>query len=134
MKALRYNPQAPGYFEEPLTEAYYMLRDYEKVIEIYRRWQNLPIHMHTHLAACYVQLGRMNEAEAAARALLAHAEAEELPATWLGVMARVDDAAALAPLADRIIACCDATRGKVVTARWPDPAHRGKNLGFPTME
>ena len=24
------------------------------------------------------------------------------------------------------------TRGKVITARWPDPAHRGKNLGFPT--
>ena len=25
------------------------------------------------------------------------------------------------------------TRGKVVTARWPDPAHRGVNLGFPQM-
>jgi malonate-semialdehyde dehydrogenase (acetylating)/methylmalonate-semialdehyde dehydrogenase len=24
------------------------------------------------------------------------------------------------------------TRGKVVTARWPDPSLRGKNLGFPT--
>jgi malonate-semialdehyde dehydrogenase (acetylating)/methylmalonate-semialdehyde dehydrogenase len=24
------------------------------------------------------------------------------------------------------------TRGKVVTARWPDPGLRGKNLGFPT--
>jgi malonate-semialdehyde dehydrogenase (acetylating)/methylmalonate-semialdehyde dehydrogenase len=23
------------------------------------------------------------------------------------------------------------TRGKVVTARWPDPGHRGVNLGFP---
>ncbi len=23
------------------------------------------------------------------------------------------------------------TRGKVVTSRWPDPSHRGKNLGFP---
>ena len=23
------------------------------------------------------------------------------------------------------------TRGKVVTARWPDPAHRGVDLGFP---
>jgi malonate-semialdehyde dehydrogenase (acetylating)/methylmalonate-semialdehyde dehydrogenase len=26
------------------------------------------------------------------------------------------------------------TRGKVVTARWPDPGLRGKNLGFPTAE
>jgi len=25
------------------------------------------------------------------------------------------------------------TRGKVVTARWPDPRHRGVNLGFPQM-
>lgn len=25
------------------------------------------------------------------------------------------------------------TRGKVVTSRWPDPAHGGINLGFPTM-
>ena len=25
------------------------------------------------------------------------------------------------------------TRGKVVTARWPDPRHRGVNLGFPEM-
>ena len=26
------------------------------------------------------------------------------------------------------------TRGKVVTARWPDPKHRGVNLGFPQMK
>jgi tetratricopeptide (TPR) repeat protein len=66
VEALRYNPQAPDYFKEPLAEAYYMLRDYEKAIEIYRRWQNPPIHMYTHLAACYAQLGRMDEAQAAA--------------------------------------------------------------------
>ena len=24
------------------------------------------------------------------------------------------------------------TRAKAVTARWPDPSQRGKNLGFPT--
>ena len=23
------------------------------------------------------------------------------------------------------------TRGKVITSRWPDPKHRGVNLGFP---
>ena len=26
------------------------------------------------------------------------------------------------------------TRGKVVTSRWPDPRHRGVNLGFPQMK
>jgi tetratricopeptide (TPR) repeat protein len=66
VEALRYNPQAPDYFKEPLAEAYYMLRDYEKAIEIYRRWQNPPIHMYSHLAACYAHLGRMDEAQAAA--------------------------------------------------------------------
>ncbi len=25
------------------------------------------------------------------------------------------------------------TRGKVITSRWPDPRHRGVNLGFPQM-
>jgi malonate-semialdehyde dehydrogenase (acetylating)/methylmalonate-semialdehyde dehydrogenase len=26
------------------------------------------------------------------------------------------------------------SRGKVVTARWPEPEHRGKDLGFPTAK
>jgi malonate-semialdehyde dehydrogenase (acetylating)/methylmalonate-semialdehyde dehydrogenase len=26
------------------------------------------------------------------------------------------------------------TRPKVVTSRWPDPRHRGTNLGFPTIK
>ena len=26
------------------------------------------------------------------------------------------------------------TRGKVATSRWPDPRHRGVNLGFPQMK
>ena len=26
------------------------------------------------------------------------------------------------------------TRGKVITSRWPDPRHRGVNLGFPQMQ
>jgi malonate-semialdehyde dehydrogenase (acetylating)/methylmalonate-semialdehyde dehydrogenase len=26
------------------------------------------------------------------------------------------------------------TRGKVITSRWPDPKHRGVNLGFPQMK
>jgi adenylate cyclase len=68
IEALRYNPHAPDYLKEPLAEAYYMLGDYEKAIEIYRRWQNPPIHMYSHLAACYAQLGRMDEAQAAAAA------------------------------------------------------------------
>ena len=39
-----------------------MLRDYKKAVAIYERWQNPPVHMYTHLAACYAQLGRMEEA------------------------------------------------------------------------
>ena len=66
-KALGHDPLSPDFLFEDLAEAYYMLKDYEKAIEIYMRWQNPPIHMYTHLAACYAQLGGMKEARSAAK-------------------------------------------------------------------
>lgn len=64
-RALGHDPLAPDLYFEDLAEAYYMLRDYEKAIEIYKRWQNPPVHMYTQLAACYAQLDRMEEANRA---------------------------------------------------------------------
>ena len=61
-KALGHDPLTPDFNFEDLAEAYYMLRDYKKAVAIYERWQNPPVHMYTHLAACYAQLGRMEEA------------------------------------------------------------------------
>ncbi len=63
--ALRHDPHTPAYFYEYCAEAYYMLHDYEKAIEIYKRWQNPPVHMYVPLALNYAQLGRMDEARAA---------------------------------------------------------------------
>jgi adenylate cyclase len=64
--ALGRDPLAPDFYFEDLAEAYYMLRDYEKAISIFRRWQDPPVHTYTHLAACYAQQGRMDAAFEAA--------------------------------------------------------------------
>ncbi len=61
-EALAHDPLSPDLFFEDLAEAYYMLHDYENAIEIFQRWKNPPVHTYTHLAACYAQLGRMEEA------------------------------------------------------------------------
>ncbi|MEP1207379.1 MAG: adenylate/guanylate cyclase domain-containing protein [Rhizobiaceae bacterium] len=66
-KALGHDPLTPDFHYEDLAEAYYMLKEYEKAIEIYQRWQDPPIHMYTHLAACNAQLGRDEEARRAAK-------------------------------------------------------------------
>jgi adenylate cyclase len=64
--ALNHEPLAPDSQLEDLAEANYMARDYERALAIYQRWQNPPLHTCTHLAACYAQLGRIDEAHAAA--------------------------------------------------------------------
>ncbi len=64
-KALRYDPHTPYVYYEQCAEASYMLRDYAKAVEIYKRWQNPPLHMYILLAINYAQLGRMEEALAA---------------------------------------------------------------------
>jgi TolB-like protein/Tfp pilus assembly protein PilF len=61
-KALRYDPHTPAHFSEQCAEASYMLRDYEKAIAIYKRWQNPPLHMYILLAVNYAQLGHLEEA------------------------------------------------------------------------
>ena len=62
-RALAHDPLAPDNLSEDLAEAYYMLGDYEKTIEIYQRWQNPPVHMYTHLAACYAQLDKWDDVQ-----------------------------------------------------------------------
>jgi len=65
-RALAHDPLAPDYQYESLAEANYMLGNYEDAIRIYERWRDPPVHMYTHLAACYAQLGRMEESRQAA--------------------------------------------------------------------
>lgn len=64
-KGHRLDPHEPESRVEDWLEAYYMSRQYEKAIETFRRWRNPPFHMYAELAACYAQLGRTNEAQAA---------------------------------------------------------------------
>lgn len=63
--ALAHDPLARDHWFESLAEASYMLRKYEDAIELYEQWQNPPVHMLTHLAACYAQLGQMDNARQA---------------------------------------------------------------------
>lgn len=65
-KALARNPLAPDDHYEMLAETYYLLHDYHSAIKLYRRWRNPPVHTYTHLAACFAQLGQMEEMRRAA--------------------------------------------------------------------
>jgi adenylate cyclase len=60
-KAMAHDPLAPDNLLEDLAEAYYLRGDYVKAIEIYQRWQSPPVHMYTHLAACYAQLNQWED-------------------------------------------------------------------------
>ena len=62
---LRYDPHAPGIYYEILAEASYILGDYEKAIDIYKRWQSPPPHMNLALAVSCAQAGHKAEANAA---------------------------------------------------------------------
>jgi adenylate cyclase len=66
-EAFRYDPMMPEIFRENLAEAFYLMRDYENALVEYKRWQNPSHHTFTHIAACYAQLGRQDEAAAAAQ-------------------------------------------------------------------
>jgi adenylate cyclase len=61
-RVLAHDPLAPDHQHECLAEANYLLGDYDEAARIYERWRNPPVHMYTHLAACYAQLGRAEDA------------------------------------------------------------------------
>jgi TolB-like protein/Tfp pilus assembly protein PilF len=64
-RTLRLDPHSPDLYLEGLFDAHYLARDYEKAIEAFMRWGDPPPHMYAELAACYAQLGRMEDASAA---------------------------------------------------------------------
>jgi len=67
-KVQQLDPQLDGFFWEAKAEILYLLRDYESSLETFKAWHNPPPHTYAHMAACYAQLGRMEEAlEATAR-------------------------------------------------------------------
>lgn len=65
LEAEKMEVHMPGLSLEAMAETQYLLRDYEAAIETYRRWREPPLHTYVHLAACYAQLGRMDDAQRA---------------------------------------------------------------------
>jgi len=64
-KAQQMDPQYAGFSREEMAETSYLLCNYEAALEIYKGWHNPPPHTYTHMAACYAQLGHMEEAKKA---------------------------------------------------------------------
>jgi adenylate cyclase len=61
-KVERMDSQLGGLFLEAKAETLYLLRDYETSLETYKEWHNPPHHTYAHMAACYAQLGHIEEA------------------------------------------------------------------------
>jgi adenylate cyclase len=70
-RAMRLNPHHPEWYWSMLAIALYAARRYEEALDAYRRiavWKK-PWHL-ARLAACYAQLGRLDEARAQAAEVL----------------------------------------------------------------
>lgn len=61
-KVERLDSQLSGLFLEAKAETLYLLRDYETSLETYKQWHSPPPHTYAHMAACYAQLGHIEEA------------------------------------------------------------------------
>jgi len=59
------DPRFAGFSKEEKAETFFLLCNYEAALEIYKGWHNTPPHTFTHMAACYAQLGRPEEAKKA---------------------------------------------------------------------
>ena len=61
-KVQQMDPQLDAFFWEAKGEILYLLRAYESSLETFKEWHNPPPHTYAHMATCYAQLGRMDEA------------------------------------------------------------------------
>jgi adenylate cyclase len=64
-KVRQMDPQYAGFSWEEMAETLYLLCNYEAALEIYKGRHNPPPHTYTHMAACYAQLGHLEEAKKA---------------------------------------------------------------------
>ena len=71
-KALAIDPHVSDFAWESKSECLYMLREYETCLEVMMSWRDPPPHTYAHMAACYAQLGRMDEAYKAAAQFRSH--------------------------------------------------------------
>lgn len=61
-RAVRSDPRVTENWKESLVECHYMRRDYVAALEVFKTWSNIPFHMCDVYAACYAQLGDMENA------------------------------------------------------------------------
>ena len=64
-KAQQMDSQLAGFFWEFKAETFYLCREYAAALEVFKGRHKLPPHSYTHMAACYAQLGCMQEARQA---------------------------------------------------------------------
>jgi len=64
-KSRQLDPQMAGFGWEAKAETLYLQRNYEACLKILNGKHKLPPHSYTHIAACYAQLGRLEEARQA---------------------------------------------------------------------
>ena len=69
-EAMRRNPYHPEWYWVDLAIIFYIARRYEDAVEAYRQRTNPGYWVMSRLAACYAQIGRMEEARAAAAEVL----------------------------------------------------------------
>lgn len=69
-EAMRRNPYHPEWYWVDLAIIFYIARRYEDALEAYRQRTNPGYWVMSRIAACYAQLGRMEEARAAAADVL----------------------------------------------------------------
>lgn len=69
-EAMRRNPYHPEWYWVDLAIIFYIARRYEDALESYRQRTNPGYWVMSRIAACYAQLGRMEEAKAAAAEVL----------------------------------------------------------------
>jgi DNA-binding SARP family transcriptional activator/TolB-like protein/Flp pilus assembly protein TadD len=69
-EAMRRNPYHPEWYWSDLAMIFYMARRYEDALEAYQRRASRGYWVLSRIAACYAQLGRMDEARAATAEIL----------------------------------------------------------------
>ena len=62
-KAIRLNPYYPDSWLEPIMEAYYMSRQYDKALETLKKYRDPSCHLFIQMAAIYAQLDLTNDAK-----------------------------------------------------------------------
>ena len=62
-KAMRLNPYYPDSWLEPIMEAYYISRQYDKALEMMKKHRDPPYHLFIQMAAIYAQLDRTDDAK-----------------------------------------------------------------------